>query len=331
VSAQLKRRDFITLLGGAAAALPLAARAQQSAMPVIGFLSNRGATDSTGVLAAFHGGLKQLGFINGQTVAVEYRWANGQYDQLPALAADLVRRQVAVIAAMGGDPTVFAAKAATASIPIVFSFSDDPVSAGLIASFNRPGGNLTGVTLFSTALGTKRLELLRQLMPKAASLAMLVNPNFLSAEREVAQVQAAAQANGLQVLRLNASTTRELTAAFATLAERKVEALLVASDSFFVSAREDIAAMAARHAVPTIYAFPDFARAGGLMSYGTSFSDVYYKAGVYTARILKGNKPSDLPIEQATKFELVINLRAAKALGLEVPDKLLALADEVIE
>jgi putative ABC transport system substrate-binding protein len=314
----MRRREFITLLGGAAAAAwPLAARAQQAAMPVIGFLSNRGATDSAGVVAAFDAGLKQLGFINGQTVAVEYRWANGQYDRLPALAADLVGRQVAVIAAMGGDPTVFAAKAATASIPIVFAFSDDPVSAGLIASFNRPGGNLTGVTLFSTALGTKRLELLRQLMPKAVNLAMLVNPNFLSAEREVAQVQSAAQTNGLQLLRLDASTASELTAAFATLAERKVEALLVASDSFFVS--------------PTIYAFPDFARAGGLMSYGTSFSDVYYKAGVYTARILKGTNPSDLPIEQVTKFELVINLKTAKALGLNVPDKLLALADEVIE
>jgi putative tryptophan/tyrosine transport system substrate-binding protein len=328
----MRRREFIPLLGGAAAAAwPLAARAQQAAMPVIGFLSNRGATDSAGVVAAFDAGLKQLGFINGQTVAVEYRWANGQYDRLPALAADLVGRQVAVIAAMGGDPTVFAAKAATASIPIVFAFSDDPVSAGLIASFNRPGGNLTGVTLFSTALGTKRLELLRQLMPKAVNLAMLVNPNFLSAEREVAQVQSAAQTNGLQLLRLDASTASELTAAFATLAERKVEALLVASDSFFVSAREDIAAMAAHHAVPTIYAFPDFARAGGLMSYGTSFSDVYYKAGVYTARILKGTNPSDLPIEQVTKFELVINLKTAKALGLNVPDKLLALADEVIE
>jgi putative ABC transport system substrate-binding protein len=327
----VKRREFITLLGGAAAAWPVAAWAQQPAMPVIGFLSNRGTTDSASVVAAFHAGLKQLGFINGQTVAVEYRWADGHYDRLPALAADLVRRQVAVIAAMGGDPTVFAAKAATASIPVVFSFSDDPVSAGLIASFNRPGGNLTGVTLFSTALGTKRLELMRQLMPRAVNLAVLVNPNFLSAEREVAQVQAAAQTNGLQLLRLNASTASELTAAFATLAERKVEALLVTSDSFFVSAREDITAMAARHAVPTIYAFPDFARAGGLMSYGTSFSDVYYKAGVYTARILTGIKPSDLPIEQATKFELVINLRAAKTLGLEMPDKLLALADEVIE
>jgi putative ABC transport system substrate-binding protein len=328
----IRRRHFITLLGGTAAAWPLAARAQQPAMPVVGFL--HGSLPETNVerVRAFNQGLKDTGYLEGDNVAILYRWAEGQYARLPELAAELVRRQVAVIAATGGVPSSLAAKAATTTIPIVFHLGEDPVRLGFVASLARPGGNLTGVNSFSYELAAKRLELLRELVPAATRVAVLVNPaNAEATEPTLRDVEAAARAMGLQIQVVNASTNREIEAAFATFVRERPDGLLVGADAFLLSRRVQLALLAARSGVPAIYTGRDQAVAGGLMSYGTSATDAYRQVGIYTGRILKGAKPADLPVVQSSKFELVINRPAAKALGLEVPPTLLARADEVIE
>jgi putative ABC transport system substrate-binding protein len=326
----MRRRDFIKLVGGGAVAWPLSARAQQAAMPVVGFLNGASAADLAPLMAAFVQGLKGTGYVEGRNVAFEYRWAEGRYDRLPALAADLVRRQVTVIAAAGG-PSAPAAKAATATIPIVFYTGADPVGAGLVASLNRPGGNVTGVTSLNAEVVPKRLELMHELVPMAGVIALLVNPTNLNAAMLSRDAQAAASAIGLQMQVLNASSDRELDMVFANLGELRAGGLVIGDDNFFVGRSEKLAALAVRHAVPAISNAREFATAGGLMSYGTSLTDQYRQLGLYAGRILKGEKPAEMPVQQATKIELTINLKTARALGLMVPLALLTRADEVIE
>jgi putative ABC transport system substrate-binding protein len=326
----MNRRAFITLLGGAAAVWPLAARAQQPAMPVIGFLS--GTSPETARLRAFRQGLKDAGFIEGENVAIEYRWADDQTDRLPALAAELAQRRVAVIAAIGGIPPALAAKAATTTIPIVFLVGVDPVRLGLVSSLARPGGNLTGINVINSELASKRLELLRALVPGAIRIGVLVDPtNASGTDATLRDVGAAARTMGLQVQVLNASTSLELDAAFATLVRERSDALIVGSTPFLFDRRVQLALLAARHAAPAIYQDRHHAEVGGLISYGASLGDAYRHVGVYAGRILKGAKPADLPVVQPTRFELVINVSTARMLGLTVPDALLATADEAIE
>ena len=329
----MKRREFITLIGGAAVAWPLAARAQQRAMPVVGFLNATSPDGFTERLTAFRQGLKDTGYVEGENVAIEYRWAEGQMERLPALAAELVRRPVAVIAAPGNTSVVLAAKAATTTIPIVFAVAEDPVRLGIVTSLARPGGNLTGVNFFNAELVAKRMELLRELVPGAVRVALLVNPatDVANAESVVRDVDAAARAKGAQIQVFNASTSREIDVAFAALVRERLDALFVSGDGFFNSRRVQLVHLATRYAVPTTYAARDYPAVGGLMSYGTSITDTYRQTGVYAGRILKGAKPADLPVTQATKFELVINHQTARTLGLAVPPTLLSLADEVIE
>jgi putative tryptophan/tyrosine transport system substrate-binding protein len=327
----MRRREFITLLGGAAATWPLAARAQQPAMAVIGFLSSA-SPDAFGYLVAeFRRGLNDTGHVEGKNVLIEYRWAQFQYDRLPTLAAELVRRPVTVIVASGGIGPTTAAKAATTTIPIVFTTGTDPVREGLVASLNRPGGNVTGVSFFASSLGAKRLELLHELLPAATTVGMLVNPTNAATELEVVDVQAAARALGMQVQLLAATTEQDINEAFAYLAQRGIGALLLQTDPFLLTRRTQLVALAQRHAVSTIYQFREFAAGGGLMSYGPSNRDAYRKAGVYAGRILEGEKPADLPVQLPTRFELVLNRKTANALGLMVPTSILVRADEVIE
>ena len=325
----MKHRELMLLLAGAMAAAR-GVRAQQKAMPVIGYLSGASPGPSAPTVAAFRQGLSESGYVEGQNVAIEYHWAEGRYDRLPALAADLVDHKVDVIATTGG-PSVLAAKSATSTIPIVFRSGADPVELGLVASLARPGGNLTGVNFISIELMPKRLELLSDLVPQARVITLLVNPNNPIAERIIGNMQEAARAKGVQLAVLKASTESEIDSAFVSLIQRQAGALVVGNDAFFFSRREQLAALALRHAVPMIYGFREFATAGGLITYGASLTSVYRQAGIYVGKILKGAKPADLPVQQPTTFELVVNLKTAAALGLTVPPSILARADEVIE
>jgi putative tryptophan/tyrosine transport system substrate-binding protein len=327
----MRRREFITLLGGTAATWPLTLRAQQPTMPVVGLLGVTSA-DTQSYLTAFRQGLSETGHIEGQNVVMEYRWAEGQYNRLSELAADLIRHHVIVVVTLLATPAALAAKATTTTIPIVFSVGDDPVKHGLVASLSRPGGNATGINFFSAEVTGKRLGLLRELLPNAARIGVLVNPtNVEMVERNVKDVNAAADALGLQIQVLNASNGNEIDAAFTTLVSGRADGLLVGPDAFFVSRRVQLAILAARYMMPAIFTIPDYAEAGGLISYGTDVADSLRQQGVYVGRILKGAKPADLPVLQSTKFKFVINLRTANALGLEVPATLLSRADEVIE
>jgi putative ABC transport system substrate-binding protein len=325
----MRRRDFITGIIGSTATWPLAARAQQPMMPVVGFLDAGSAGERTHLVTLFRQGLAEAGFVEGRNMAIEFRWADGQYDRLPELAADLVRRQVSVIATPGTGAAGLAAKAATTTIPIVFGVGGDPVKLGLVSSVNRPGGNATGVNFFTTELVAKRMQLLRELVPAASRIALLVNPTDAVNESTRRDVEAAS--SGLRLLVLEATTIREIDAAFATLMREKTDALFVAQGAFFSARRVQLAVLAAHHNVPAAYAVRDYVEAGGLMSYGSDIATAFREVGRYTARILKGAKPADLPVLQSTKFELTINLSTARALGVTIPPSLLALADEVVE
>jgi putative ABC transport system substrate-binding protein len=327
----VKRREFIALVGGTAASLPFAAHAQQPAMPVIGFLHSGSRGSFTRPLAAFHQGLDEAGFVDGRTVAIEYRWAENHYDRLPAMAADLVSRGVNVIATPGSTPATLAAKAASAEIPLVFLIGNDPVKLGLVASLNAPGGKVTGVSFLINALEAKKLEVMHQLVPAASTIGVLLNPRNPLVDTQLKDAQQAAVALGIKVIPLNAGSEADIEAAFAALVEQRAGALLVTADPALTSWRDRMIALAARDAIPAIYHLREFTDAGGLISYGTSLSDGYRQVGLYVGRILKGTKPADLPVQQPTKFEMVINMKTAKALRLDVPARLLAIADEVIE
>ena len=326
----MRRREFIALLG-ATAAWPLAARAEDSSVPVIGFLSSRSPEESAHLVTAFRQGLAEGGFIEGQNVVIEYRWARGQYDVLPAMAIDLVSHRVNVLTTAGGEPSALAAKRATSTIPIVFGLGSDPVSIGLVESYSRPGGNATGITFLTTLMEPKRLGLLRDLVPGVPLVGILLNPGFPSSERQLQDIEEAARRIDQRIVVAKARSDEELNAAFVALVKAGVGALLVCADPFFDTRRERIVGFAQQHRVPAIYQFREYAVAGGLLSYGISITDAYRQYGVYTASILKGAKPADLPVLQPTKFELVINLRTAKTLGVKISDNLLSLADEVIE
>jgi putative ABC transport system substrate-binding protein len=326
----MRRRELIAIAGGAAVAWPLSARAQHGGIPVVGFLHYASPNKLTHLADAFRQGLQEAGYIEGQNVVIEYRWAEGQYDRLPALAADLVRRQVSVIAA-GGSVAAQAAKNATTTIPVVFTSGADPVATGLVASLSRPGGNISGMSLLAAEMATKRLELIRDLLPRARAIAMITNPAFPGSLSEMAEVEAAGRLIGMQIHKVIASSPSDLDAAFATISQLSVDAFTVGADGFFITRHEQFVALAAHYALPGIYPFPDFPESGGLLSYGLDLADAYRQAGVYAGRILKGANPADLPVMQPTKFQLVINLKTANALGLTVPQALLVRADEVIE
>ena len=326
----MRRREFITLLSGTVA-WPLGVRAQQPVMPVIGFLGSASPGPFAPYLAAFLAGLREAGYFEGSNVIIEYRWAEGQYDRLPAMAADLVRRKVAVIVASGANPPVLAAKTATSTIPIVFTGADDPVKNGFVASLNRPGGNVTGAALFTSELESKQIEVLRTLVPTAAKIAVLLNPSNPNVSSQISGLDEVRRTSGAQLVIHRADAPAEIDAAFAAMAEQHTDALLVGSDPYFNAVREQITFLAARYKLPALYSFPELVVAGGLISYGNSIADNYRKCAGYVARILKGEKSADLPILQPTKFDLTINLKTAKSLGLQIPDKLLALADEVID